>query len=634
MKNNKNDDCIFCFSLLFSFIKIEYNDIPVINSECYLKHQKQIDFSKFSELNNKSFDNIKLKIECPFCKEILDKDVFFIKEKTKTLICPKCIALNIVLSSSSNKKKKGKKKNNIKKDEPHYSTLISLLKESLSNEQEKTDNNYFDEKNIDKEKIDINEKYKNYRDIIFDEKHLKMLDKIYSFVNIMNYLKKKILTVYRENKGYLPKRFYDNIKNIYSFNDISKIFLNDFSLINDTNNNFISKEIKIVLKSLNEHYKSVIENGLFINKILLNQKNNKIKCIYQHESIISYILNFEYEISTENKEYYLIISSNNGIISILNADNYKIICNLDIFQSKGVYYLTQCKKEKNTFYASSWGCFKKIKLTKDIINENMETTSFAYTIIKSYKKLDIIRILKLIEIPNNFNNINIQNEIISLDEGGHIIVWGYNQKLKKDIKEEIFVAEREDSINNLILFESNKISDKLIFTTRNSTLFGSIHFYNIEDEFYELKCMKNSYKNKSIYFDLQYNTLTQLNDTMIIFPQNKKFIVIDVKNYQIVSIVELQTDLEKEKFYNINGETVAILNYPNISRLLLFSLKRYVYEFSYEDNLFLFSGKTILDDLKDEVEMAFKSYNNIDSTNGCIYIKLNKKILLINMNQE
>ena len=87
--------------------------------------------------------------------------------------------------------------------------------------------------------------------------------------------------------------------------------------------------------------------------------------------------------------------------------------------------------------------------------------------------------------------------IISLDEGGHIIVWGYNQKLKKDIKEEIFVAEREDSINNLILFESNKISDKLIFTTRNSTLFGSIHFYNIEDEFYELKCMKNSYKNKS-----------------------------------------------------------------------------------------------------------------------------------------
>ena len=147
--------------------------------------------------------------------------------------------------------------------------------------------------------------------------------------------------------------------------------------------------------------------------------------------IISYILNFEYEINPENKEYYLIISSNNGIISILNADNYKITCNLDIFQSKGVYYLTQCKKEKNTFYASSWGCFKKIKLTKDIINENMETTSFAYTIIKSYKKLDIIRILKLIEIPNNFNNINIQNEIISLDEGGHIIVWGYNQKLKK-----------------------------------------------------------------------------------------------------------------------------------------------------------------------------------------------------------
>ena len=45
--------------------------------------------------------------------------------------------------------------------------------------------------------------------------------------------------------------------------------------------------------------------------------------------------------------------------------------------------------------------------------------------------------------------------------------------------------------------------------------------------------MKNGYKSKNIYFGLQYNTLTQLNDTMIIFPQYKKFVIIDVQNYQI-----------------------------------------------------------------------------------------------------
>ena len=96
--------------------------------------------------------------------------------------------------------------------------------------------------------------------------------------------------------------------------------------------------------------------------LLLNEDKNKIKCIYQQESIISYILNFQYEINLKQIENYLIISSNNGIISILNYDNYKPIYVLNIFQSKGVYHLIQSKKEKNVIYASSWGCFKKIKL--------------------------------------------------------------------------------------------------------------------------------------------------------------------------------------------------------------------------------------------------------------------------------
>ena len=352
--------------------------------------------------------------------------------------------------------------------------------------------------------------------------------------------------------------------------------------------------------------------------------------IYQQDSIISYILKFRYESNSGEIENYLIISSNNGIITLLNIDDYKPVYNLDIFQSKGVYHLIQCKNEKNVFYASSWGCFKKIKLLKEN-NKDNEKKLFTHTVIKTYKKLDIIRILKLIELPKNIlsKNKNNFNDIISLDEGGHIIIWGYNQEEKKDLKEEIFVAEREDSINNMILFESNKIQNKLIFTTRNSTLYGSIHFYNIEDNISEAKCMKNSYRRKTIYFDLQYNTLKQINDLMIVFPQNKKIVLINVKYYEIVTIVELQTELEKERFYNNYGETIDIINYENNNNnhIFILSSKRYIFEYLFEENNLIYLGKIKLDEIKEDIEFVLNSGNN----NICIYLKLNKKILLINL---
>ena len=206
MENKKNDDCIFCFSLLFSTLKIEYKDTPIIISNCFLNHIKQINLSLFQENNNKSFDNVKLKVECPSCKEYLEKDNFFLCLETNKLICPKCIALNIIISSSSNKKKKkGKiKKENKIKNEPHYATLISLLKESLP---EKNEINLFDEKYVEKEKNYIELKYKYYKDIIIREQYYKMLLNLYHFLCDLNEIKKKIVIVYKENKGYLSKRF-------------------------------------------------------------------------------------------------------------------------------------------------------------------------------------------------------------------------------------------------------------------------------------------------------------------------------------------------------------------------------------------------------------------------------------------
>ena len=632
MENKNNEECIFCFSFLFSNIKIDYKDNPILTSTCFLNHQKQLNLSKFLENNDKSFDNVKLKVKCPSCKEYLDKDNFFMCLETNKLICPKCIALNIIISSSSNKKKKkGKaKKDNKIKNEPHYVTLISLLKDSLP---EKNEINIFDEKYVEQEKNDINEKYKEYKDIIIREKYYKMLMDLYNFLCDLYNLKKKITTIYKENKGYLPKRFSENVKNISSFDDLFKIFLNNFTPGINNQDSLSSKELKNMLISLKEHYQNKIDKSILINKLLLNEDKNKIKCIYQQESIISYILNFQYEINLKQIENYLIISSNNGIISILNYDNYKPIYVLDIFQSKGVYHLIQSKKEKNVIYASSWGCFKKIKLNREINNET-NTITFAYSILKTYKKSDIIRILKLIEIPKIYRSKDNQHEIISLDEGGHVILWGYNQEQKKDLKEEIFVADREDSINNMILFESNKITNKLIFTTRNSTLFGCIHFYSIEDSIAEVKCMKNSYNSKKIYFDLQYNNLTQINDYMIAFPQNKKLIIIDVRYYQIITTLELQTELEKEKFYNNYGETIAIISYENKlnNYIFIFSSKRCVYEYLFEKNDLIYLGKIKLDEIEENIEAVFNiGKNNIKDK---IYLILNKKILLINLDQE
>lgn len=632
MENKNNEECIFCFSFLFSNIKIDYKDNPILTSTCFLNHQKQLNLSKFLENNDKSFDNVKLKVKCSSCKEYLDKDNFFMCLETNKLICPKCIALNIIISSSSNKKKKkGKaKKDNKIKNEPHYVTLISLLKDSLL---EKNEINIFDEKYVEQEKNDINEKYKEYKDIIIREKYYKMLMALYNFLCDLYNLKKKITIIYKENKGYLPKRFSENVKNISSFDDLFKIFLNNFTPGINNQDSLSSKELKNMLISLKEHYQNKIDKSILINKILLNEDKNKIKCIYQQESIISYILNFQYEINLKQIENYLIISSNNGIISILNYDNYKPIYVLDIFQSKGVYHLIQSKKEKNVIYASSWGCFKKIKLNREINNET-NTITFAYSILKTYKKSDIIRILKLIEIPKIYRSKDNQHEIISLDEGGHVILWGYNQEQKKDLKEEIFVADREDSINNMILFESNKITNKLIFTTRNSTLFGCIHFYSIEDSIAEVKCMKNSYNSKKIYFDLQYNNLTQINDYMIAFPQNKKLIIIDVRYYQIITTLELQTELEKEKFYNNYGETIAIISYENKlnNYIFIFSSKRCVYEYLFEKNDLIYLGKIKLDEIEENIEAVFNiGKNNIKDK---IYLILNKKILLINLDQE
>ena len=632
MENKNNEECIFCFSFLFSNIKIDYKDNPILTSTCFLNHQKQLNLSKFLENNDKSFDNVKLKVKCPSCKENLDKDNFFMCLETNKLICPKCIALNIIISSSSNKKKKkGKaKKDNKIKNEPHYVTLISLLKDSLP---EKNEINIYDEKYVEQEKNDINEKYKEYKDIIIREKYYKMLMDLYNFLCDLYNLKKKITTIYKENKGYLPKRFSENVKNITSFDDLFKIFLNNFTPGINNQDSLSSKELKNMLISLKEHYQNKIDKSILINKLLLNEDKNKIKCIYQQESIISYILNFQYEINLKQIENYLIISSNNGIISILNYDNYKPIYVLDIFQSKGVYHLIQSKKEKNVIYASSWGCFKKIKLYREINNET-NTITFAYSILKTYKKSDIIRILKLIEIPKIYRSKDNQHEIISLDEGGHVILWGYNQEQKKDLKEEIFVADREDSINNMILFESNKITNKLIFTTRNSTLFGCIHFYSIEDSIAEVKCMKNSYNSKKIYFDLQYNNLTQINDYMIAFPQNKKLIIIDVRYYQIITTLELQTELEKEKFYNNYGETIAIISYENKlnNYIFIFSSKRCVYEYLFEKNDLIYLGKIKLDEIEENIEAVFNiGKNNIKDK---IYLILNKKILLINLDQE
>ena len=647
--DNQEQNCIFCFSILFSNIKIEYGIHPIIITNCFQGHQKEVDLSLFFEFNNKSYDNNKLKAECPLCKEFLDKDVFFLCLETGQLICPKCIALNIIISSSKNNKKnktkKGAKssKKSPSSPQPHYSTLISLLKESIEKTSEKMNiEDYFNNDKIVECDINVKNFYMKYKEIIIDEKEKKYLNRLHDFVNNINSLKKKICEIYKENKNFLSKYFYENVKYIKSsYDNIGNIFISNFVINN--NNSLYSKDFICDVKFLDNYYQDKIkkQNNIFVNKLsLLSKKdnnnnivnNNWINCIYQQDSIISYILFFIYE-SEQNekeKEKYLIVSSNNGIMSILDFNTYKTMYILDIFQNKGIYHLIQSGKEKNIFYASSWGCFKKIKL---IIEKDSKMKSFKHTVLKTYKKSDIIRILKLIEIKKN---------IISLDEGGHIISWGYDEEFKKDTKEEIFVSDREDSINNMILFISNKLRNMLIFSTRNSTSLGCIHFFNIEDGFYELKCLKNKFKSNQISFDLQYHSLTQINDFMIVFPQNKNLNIVDVKTCQIVTVIEMQIDLIKDKFYNCYGETIKIVNFIDEENksFLVFSSKGFVFQYKIieenNNNEIFYMGKYKFDELKEEVEniLYLGNDNNIckkDMDEDKLYLKLNKKILFIDL---
>jgi hypothetical protein len=165
-----------------------------------------------------------------------------------------------------------------------------------------------------------------YKDLIIDEKEQKYLIMIYKFIINLNCLKKKFCDVYKEYKNYLSKYFYENINYISSFDNIINIFINNFSINdnNSINNCLCSKELYIIFKSLNDYYQNKLKNNFIINKLSLindyKKENHKniIQCIYQQESIISYILYFTFELDSKEKKKYLIVSSNNGMINSIS----------------------------------------------------------------------------------------------------------------------------------------------------------------------------------------------------------------------------------------------------------------------------------------------------------------------------
>ena len=609
----ENVICNFCFSFQLSKIEIILDVFPQIKSTCYLGHEKTIFFTNFFEKNSFTIDNSNLQINCPFCNEKLSKDVFFINPESKKLICPTCIAINIITSSSKkSSKKSSSKKTKIKKEEKKdsYVTLVSLLK---GEQKEKIDFSFIDDKILSAEKIFIDDKYKDLKEIIINEREQNILNKIYELLINYNQLKQRLNEIYKNNKGFLSNYFYNNISYIYSYNNIIKeLFENNFQISLKVQ----SKEFYSSLQKLHEYIQNKQDtfNKIFYAKKILNDTP---QIVYRQESIISNIIVFTFENENHNNEKFFILSSNDGLINILDIKTYKILYTMDIFEKRGVYYLTQSKNIKNTFYASSWGCIKQILLTK---GEN----SFYHSIINTYRKKDIIRILKLIEV---------KNDILSLDEGGHIIAWGYDKQNKRITKMEIFVSDREDSINNFIYFQSNKLRNMLIFTTRSSTSLGTINFYD-DENYEEIKLMKNSYKKKQISFDLQYNSLSQINDYLIAFPQNNKIVIVDIKCYQILSFYEMQIYLERDKFYNEYGETVKILKMrENNNSILIFSSKGYVLQYLLKDRPFgelIYIGKMKYK-LNDKVESIINISEDIEKNENKLQflIQLNKEILLL-----
>ena len=506
MKNNKNDDCIFCFSILFSKIKIEYKDFPIVTTNCYFKHSKQIDFSSFFEQNKKCFDNIKLKLECPVCKELLDKDVFFIKEENNELICPKCIALNIILSSSTNKKKKGKKKNTNKKDnEPKYTTLISLFKGLLPKEPVKIENNLLDDKIIEKEKNEIIEKYQQYRDIIVNEKYLKNLDKLFNFICNLNELKKLISNVYRENKGYLSKNFYENINGIYSFNDLFENFLNNFSIENEKNSDFKSKSLNIIVKTLNEHYNNLMNNSTKMNNMTKKSSYTALKKYSFKSQYSSKNINTEKNL----KKYYRLIpvnkqnhtNTNNNINNIIPKRNENIFTkfiNLTTFNSNNASFKekTRNNSNKNIISKQSQSLIRK---NRSFISKSKPNSIYKNktSISLKKKKVDLPLNNYFHKIINTKKKIPIKKNQLVVDKKFKLL-YPNNNELKNRIN------CKNNSIFNTDIYDYKNKSKKYNITSNNNTNDNN-NYYDLNKSKIIINTVYNSFTNNIYPFPHKTN---------------------------------------------------------------------------------------------------------------------------------
>ena len=393
----------------------------------------------------------------------------------------------------------------------------------------------------------------NYYDYLSEENFINSINLYFNYQRIYNklYLKDKKLSIekyYLINKDYLKE-----IKNVYNFNIINKILIENNIIEND--DNYIKKLLSIVKKLSNED----------LHKI---RKNNKVNIKF---SIEPNITTFNY--FNKTKKYVMLYN------------------NFELIQDNIVQKINIIKGNKNNDYILE----SIITEGKIILNYNNNLNKDVYVSVIGILNDENIFIIEFVLIYKNENEqkkhiFNISNNLVNYLKG--LQLYNNSQPIIGDNYKEIGILIK----NNISYIKNNfntppKIGLENIGATcyMNATLQCFCHIEKLIN-FFKSSKQVNDFKNKketlSYSFKLlidelwpnNYNNLTHKKTSYAPYDFKKKISKMnplfqgiaanDAKDLVNFIIMTLHEELNKAK---TNIVTYDVMNIDQTNKLLMFN---------------------------------------------------------------
>lgn len=402
--------------------------------------------------------------------------------------------------------------------------------------------------------------YYNCLNIILINRPYNNIDKLYSTYNIENndyckyhmidyfhkllYLNRYLKTKHNNNifiknvelNGFINNNVYNNIhlnilypiyehnKNImYNIDNIKSIieyYINDtitlkfiFTLLNNieykNNDNIINllynvlinqkKKYIILQTELISKKNQIIQNDnkkiIKLKDNILQNENNLSYCIMTYYEYIIYILDniIEYECNDDE----IIYNNNINLLYIIN----KILLNLDIYNNKICDYIENYKSKLNINIENNicWICNNKIKPYKYmeyIKNEHKYKCKEC-----SYDSCQII-------------NIDIDNELLSINNNKFLINTHINQTFQYPITEQNYAV-----INEIPLNHDNIMLNLINYIIKNNNHYKILIYYG-NDDIYKILIKNN------IYYDILSGIYENYNNILKNLSDEKKNIIL------------------------------------------------------------------------------------------------------------